>query len=64
MADKEGDFLKKPQIKIAMPDSLKSQLVEEWENVTKNKKLIKLPANQSVSQILQKFHDQFKFLNI
>ena len=52
LADKEGDFLKKPQVKIAIPDALKSQLVEEWENVTKNKKVLMLIAYQTSCQFV------------
>ncbi|KAJ3300362.1 Esa1p-associated factor [Borealophlyctis nickersoniae] len=54
-ADKEEDFLKRPEIRIAIPDSLKSQLVEDWENVTKNQKLVTLPRSPTVSEILDKF---------
>ena len=61
LASKEGDFLKKPEIQIAIPDSLKTQLVEEWENVTKNKKLMKLPAKMTVKELLSKFYEEFKF---
>lgn len=27
--------MKRPEIKISIPDELKSQLVDEWENITK-----------------------------
>ncbi len=37
--EKEEDFLKKPEVKIMIPDSLKIQLVNDWENVTKNNKV-------------------------
>lgn len=32
----EIDFLKRPEVKIIIPDVLKLQLVDDWENVTKN----------------------------
>ena len=32
----EADYLKRPEVKIVIPDLLKLQLVDDWENVTKN----------------------------
>ncbi|KAF9582800.1 Esa1p-associated factor [Lunasporangiospora selenospora] len=34
--DKEEDFTRRPEIKVPIPDSLKAQLVDDWENITKN----------------------------
>lgn len=34
--DTELDYLKRPEVKIVIPDVLKLQLVDDWENVTKN----------------------------
>ena len=31
----DDEYLRKPEIKIVIPDSLKVQLVDDWENVTK-----------------------------
>jgi mortality factor 4-like protein 1 len=33
---KEVDYVKRPEVKIVIPDILKLQLVDDWENVTKN----------------------------
>lgn len=30
------DYLKRSEVKIVIPDTLKLQLVDDWENVTKN----------------------------
>lgn len=38
-----------------MPDALKSLLVDDWENVTKNQQVVALPAKVSVSQILDDY---------
>jgi mortality factor 4-like protein 1 len=38
-----------------MPDNLKSLLVDDWENVTKNQQVVALPAKASVNQILEDF---------
>lgn len=43
-----------------MPDNLKSLLVDDWENVTKNQQVIALPAKASVNQILDDYHDEEK----
>jgi hypothetical protein len=32
----EADYARKPEVKIPIPDVLKVQLVDDWENVTKN----------------------------
>lgn len=37
--DKEEDFTKRPEIKVPIPDSLKAQLVDDWENITKNQQV-------------------------
>ncbi|KAI8895206.1 MRG-domain-containing protein [Globomyces pollinis-pini] len=62
--EKENEFLKKPEIKLSIPESLKAQLVEDWEAITKNKKLIALPATHTISEILTQFqkHQQQKMM--
>lgn len=37
--DKEEDFTKRPEIKVPIPDSLKAQLVDDWESITKNQQV-------------------------
>lgn len=41
-----------------MPDNLKSLLVDDWEQVTKNQCVIALPAKYPVRQILQDWHEE------
>ncbi|KUM62547.1 hypothetical protein ACN42_g4547 [Penicillium freii] len=41
-----------------MPDNLKSLLVDDWEQVTKNQCVISLPAKYPVRQILQDWHEE------
>lgn len=53
--EKEEDYLKRHDVKIAIPDSLKAYLVDDWENVTKNQQLVPLPRDPAVKQILQKY---------
>jgi mortality factor 4-like protein 1 len=32
----EADYMKRPEVKIIIPDILKLQLVDDWENITKH----------------------------
>jgi mortality factor 4-like protein 1 len=43
-----------------MPDALKSILVDDWENVTKNYQLVKLPAKHTVNRVLDDYFNQEK----
>ncbi|KAJ3049273.1 Esa1p-associated factor, partial [Quaeritorhiza haematococci] len=56
----EDEFIRRPEIKIIIPDSLKVQLVDDWENVTKNQKLVKLPREPTVNQILTNWKESMK----
>jgi mortality factor 4-like protein 1 len=38
-----------------MPDRLKSLLVDDWENITKNLQLVQLPSSQPAGLILDKY---------
>jgi mortality factor 4-like protein 1 len=51
----EEEYFRKPEIVILIPDSLKSLLVDDWEMVTKDHQLLKLPSNTPVDEILTKF---------
>ncbi|KAL1635585.1 Esa1p-associated factor [Neofusicoccum ribis] len=56
VADEEA-FRTRPAIRLHMPDRLKSLLVDDWENITKNLQLVKLPVEMPVSAILDTYHD-------
>ena len=43
-----------------MPDNLKSLLVDDWENVTKNQQVVALPAKSPVNQILDDYVNEEK----
>ncbi|KAL2835175.1 MRG-domain-containing protein [Aspergillus cavernicola] len=53
--EKDESFYTRPSVRIVMPDSLKSLLVDDWENVTKNQQVVALPAKISVNQILDNY---------
>ncbi|SPO28173.1 related to Chromo domain protein MRG15 [Ustilago trichophora] len=51
----EEDFLKRPEVKISLPDELKLQLVDDWENITKKGELVPLPRKPCVKTILDDY---------
>lgn len=63
--------MKRPEVKILIPDALKLKLVEDWESVTKNQQvciiainskpvqLVSLPRDPTVSQLLENFKTEF-----
>lgn len=53
--EKEEDYLRKPEIKLEIPDALKGQLVDDWENVTKNQQLVTLPREITVNGVLERY---------
>jgi mortality factor 4-like protein 1 len=56
LTDKQEDtFHSRPAVRIRMPDRLKSVLVDDWEEVTKNQKVTPLPAYYSVSFIIDEW---------
>lgn len=55
----EEDFLKRPEVKISLPDELKLQLVDDWENVTKKGELVPLPRKPCVKDILDDYKKHY-----
>ncbi|TQS33160.1 hypothetical protein Golomagni_06503, partial [Golovinomyces magnicellulatus] len=55
----EDDFLNRPEVKISLPDELKLQLVDDWENITKNGMLVPLPRKPCVKDILQDYKKHY-----
>ncbi|CEP13820.1 hypothetical protein [Parasitella parasitica] len=53
--EKEEDYLNRPEIKLDIPDTLKGQLVDDWENVTKNQQLVTLPRTVNVNEVLLRY---------
>lgn len=43
--EQESEYIQKPEVKIVIPDVLKLQLVDDWENVTKNNQACHLNMN-------------------
>jgi len=53
--DSEVEYLKRPEVKIVIPDILKLQLVDDWENVTKNNQLVTVPRSPTVRELLEEY---------
>ncbi|BGP04791.1 Esa1p-associated factor [Rhodotorula toruloides] len=51
----EDEYMKRPEIKISIPDNLKIQLVDDWEAITKNQQLVPLPRVPNVDVILDEW---------
>lgn len=56
----EEAFHSRASVRIPVPDHLKSILVDDWENVTKNLSLVPLPSKTPVNQILTNYFDEEK----
>jgi mortality factor 4-like protein 1 len=59
LQEKEEEFLKRDMVHVPIPDALKLKLVQDWENVTKSQKLVTLPRNPTVNQILNEFLNEY-----
>ncbi|KAL2917346.1 Esa1p-associated factor [Polyrhizophydium stewartii] len=57
LPEKEDAFIKRPEIKISVPDLLKTQLIEDWEMITKMHKLVPLPREITVANVLDNFRE-------
>ncbi|KAF1829982.1 NuA4 histone acetyltransferase complex, Eaf3/MRG15 subunit [Decorospora gaudefroyi] len=53
--EKEEMFQNKLAVRIYMPDRLKSLLVDDWENITKNLQLVQLPSAHPAGVILDEY---------
>lgn len=51
----EETFQSRPSIRLTVPDHLKSILVDDWENVTRNLQLITLPTKPTVNELLDDY---------
>ncbi|XP_043805372.1 protein MRG1 isoform X4 [Manihot esculenta] len=54
-SDIEDNFSVEKLVKIQIPSTLKKQLLDDWEYVTQQDKLVKLPRSPNVDDILTKY---------
>jgi mortality factor 4-like protein 1 len=57
MLVQEEDFVRRPAVRLYMPDALKSILVDDWEKVTKEQKLAQVPSPTPVTKFLNEYED-------
>ncbi|KAI7199342.1 MRG-domain-containing protein [Hortaea werneckii] len=55
--DKEEDFIRRPAVRIVIPETLKTILVDDWEKVTKDSKLAPVPSQTPISQFLNDYQN-------
>ncbi|WWC91000.1 uncharacterized protein L201_005939 [Kwoniella dendrophila CBS 6074] len=53
--DTEAAYMHRAEVKIVIPEILKLQLVDDWENVTKNNQLVTLPRKPNVRELLEEY---------
>ncbi|KAF8063556.1 MRG-domain-containing protein [Lyophyllum atratum] len=51
----EDESSKKPDLRLNLPEILKTQLVDDWEAVTKNNQLVTIPRTPTVVELLDEF---------
>ncbi|XP_021966586.1 mortality factor 4-like protein 1 [Folsomia candida] len=53
--EQESIFQVKQEVQIVLPHQLRTFLVDDWDNVVRQRRLVKLPARHSVEQILENY---------
>ncbi|ORX55102.1 MRG-domain-containing protein [Hesseltinella vesiculosa] len=48
----ETNYLNSPEIRLDIPEPLKCQLVDDWENISKTQQLVPLPRSPTINQML------------
>ncbi|KAJ7645828.1 MRG-domain-containing protein [Mycena rosella] len=56
----DGDGARRPEMKLTIPEQIKAKLVDDWETVTKNQKLVTLPRSPTVQELLKEFEAYLK----
>ncbi|KAJ7208046.1 MRG-domain-containing protein [Mycena pura] len=54
------DGTRRPEMKLNIPEQIKVKLVDDWETVTKENKLVTLPRSPTVEELLKEFEAYLK----
>lgn len=49
--------MRRPAVRLFIPDALKSILVDDWEKVTKEQKLAQVPSPTPINQFLNEYYE-------
>ncbi|PVV00120.1 hypothetical protein BB559_000097 [Furculomyces boomerangus] len=60
LSEKEEEVVKKPELRISVPNTLKVKLIDDWEQITKEKLLVPLPRSPTVSEILDQYKQHYQ----
>lgn len=50
---------RRTEFKLIMPETLKGILVDDWENITKNRLVLNIPGEYTVDRILDEYKNQY-----
>ncbi|KAF7329018.1 MRG-domain-containing protein [Mycena venus] len=56
----DPDGTRRPEMKLNIPEQIKVKLVDDWETVTKDNKLVTLPRSPTVEELLKEFEAYLK----
>ncbi|KAJ7076036.1 MRG-domain-containing protein [Mycena belliarum] len=56
----DGDGARRPEMKLNIPEQIKAKLVDDWETVTRDSKLVALPRSPTVQELLKEFEAYLK----
>eukprot|EP00128_Syssomonas_multiformis_P016095 Colp12_sorted_trinity150504_noHs@24346 len=56
-SDDDPEYNEKAEVKLEIPEELKGQLIDDWDFVTRQKKLVPLPRKPTVADVLERYKE-------